>query len=170
MLYKTIPNNSFQTSRIKNTLKEFFKLFLIHNKIYSFCDYCIQFIINIFLCNYEKMFNYVNFFKDSIENMKEWIELNPIAPSMYHIEGLQMFKKEQNSYQDNSQIDIKIFKEKCLKNSKRNISLIDCILNSKIYIFNLFFLEINVPIDYQFEKYIDLTDFKFISCDSILYE
>ena len=159
-----------QTSRIKNTLKEFFKLFLIHNKIYSFCDYCIQFIINIFLCNYEKMFNYVNFFKDSIENMKEWIELNPIAPSMYHIEGLQMFKKEQNSYQDNSQIDIKIFKEKCLKNSKRNISLIDCILNSKIYVFNLFFLEINVPIDYQFEKYIDLTDFKFISCDSILYE
>ncbi len=81
------------------------------------------------------MFNYVNFLKDSLENMKEWIEQNPIAPSMYHIEGIQMYKKEQNVYHDNSEIDIKVFKEKCLRHSKRNINLIDCILNSKIYIF-----------------------------------
>ena len=128
-------SQDIQNTRIKNTLKEFYKLFDIHNKIYSHCDYSIQFIINIFLCNYEKMFNYVNFFKDSLENMKEWIEQNSIAPSMYHIEGIQMYKKEQNVYHENSEIDIKVFKEKCLRHSKRNINLIDCILNSKIYIF-----------------------------------
>ena len=78
------------------------------------------------------MFNYINTFKDSFENMKDWIENNKISPLMYEIKGLQMYKKEQNSYNENSNIDVKTFEEKCRRNSNKNIEYIDYILNSKI--------------------------------------
>jgi hypothetical protein len=121
-----------QNSRIKNALKQLFRVLFKYNKVYSHCDYLIRFTINIFLGYPDKMFNYINTFKDSFENMKEWIENNKISPLMYEIKGLQMYKKEQNSYNENSNIDVKTFEAKCIRNSNKNIEYIDYILNSKI--------------------------------------
>ena len=127
-----------QNSRIKNALKQLFRVLFKYNKVYSHCDYLIRFTINIFLAYPDKMFNYINTFKDSFENMKDWIENNKISPLMYEIKGLQMYKKEQNSYNENSNIDVKTFEEKCRRNSNKNIEYIDYILNSKIKL--LFFI------------------------------
>jgi hypothetical protein len=125
-------DKDFQESKIKSSLKHFFKLIFKFNKVYSHCDYCIQFAINIFICNHLKMYKYVDYFKSYFEDMKEWIEKNPIPPLMYEIKGLQMYKKEQNSYNENSNIDVKTFEAKCIRNSNKNIEYIDYILNSKI--------------------------------------
>ncbi len=57
---------------------------------------------------------------------------------MYEIKGLQMYKKEQNYQNENLNIDIKSFKEKHLRHSKRNKIYIDCIINSKILFFLIY--------------------------------
>ncbi len=136
-------DKDFQESKIKSSLKHFFKLIFKFNKVYSHCDYCIQFAINIFICNHLKMYKYVDYFKSYFEDMKEWIEKNPIPPLMYEIKGLQMYKKEQNYQNENLNIDIKSFKEKHLRHSKRNKIYIDCIINSKILFFFIFYRKNN---------------------------
>ena len=121
--------------RIKNTLNSFFKLIFKYDKVYSHCDYCILFTINIFLSDSKKMFSYVDNFKNIFEKMKEWYEHNPIPPSMYPIEGLKMYKfQHNNNQQEEINIDINLFKEKSIRYTKRNINLIEFILNSKIII------------------------------------
>ena len=115
------------------------------------------------------MFSYVDNFKNIFEKMEEWYEHNPIPPSMYPIEGLKMYKfQHNNNQQEEINIDINLFKEKSIRYTKRNINLIEFILNSKIII--LLFLETSIEIDHQFENYIDLTDFKFVSCDNVIYK
>ena len=81
------------------------------------------------------MFSYVDIFKNFFEKMKEWYEHNPIPPSMYPIEGLKMYKfQHNNNQQEEINIDINLFKEKSIRYTKRNINLIEFILNSKIII------------------------------------
>ena len=134
----------FQESRIKSSLKQFFKLIFKYNKVYSHCDYCIQFTINIFFYNHLKMYKYVDYFKSYFEDMKEWIDKNPIPPLIYEIKGLQMYKKEQNYQNEKLDTDIKSFKEKNLRHSKRNKIFIDYIINSKnIIFFNIFYRKNN---------------------------
>jgi hypothetical protein len=127
------PDN--KNFRIKNTLISFFKLIFKYDKVYSHCDYCILFTINIFLSDSKMMFSYVDIFKNFFEKMKEWYEHNPIPPSMYPIEGLKMYKfQHNNNQQEEINIDINLFKEKSIRYTKRNINLIEFILNSKIII------------------------------------
>ena len=127
-------DEEFQESRIKKSLKSFFKLIFKYNNVYSHCDYCIQFTINIFLGNHLKMFKYVDYFKSYFEDMKNWIEKNPISPLMYDIKDLKMYKKEQNYQNEKQNIDIKSFKEKNLKHSKNNKIYLDYIIKSKFII------------------------------------
>ena len=127
-------DEEFQESRIKKSLKSFFKLIFKYNNVYSHCDYCIQFTINIFLGNHLKMFKYVDYFKSYFEDMKNWIEKNPISPLMYDIKDLKMYKKEQNYQNEKQNIDIKLFKEKNLKHSKNNKIYLDYIIKSKFII------------------------------------
>jgi hypothetical protein len=124
-----------QNYRIKNTLTRFFQLISKYINVYSHCDYCISFTINIFLSSSQKMFDFVDCFKNELEKMKEWYEKYPIPPLILPISGLKMYKKEEShNQQEESNIDYKTFKEKSMEHSQKNIELIQCILNSKFII------------------------------------
>ena len=128
-------DKEIQNYRIKNTLTLFFQLISKYINVYSHCDYCISFTINIFLSSSQKMFDFVDCFKNQLEKMKEWYEKYPIPPLILPISGLKMYKKEEShNQQEESNIDYKTFKEKSMEHSQKNIELIQCILNSKFII------------------------------------
>ena len=96
--------------------------------------------------------------KKDLDQLRTWLENNPISPSLYPIEGILLYKYEKKSYYNVSSEKVKEFDEKEIMNTQKRIDKLTSILKNepsknKIY-----------------EKDIDLSDFKFIIGDVIFYD
>ena len=151
-----VNNNNLDDYRIKNTLKLIFKIFNNYSKYYSFSLMIIDFIIDLFTY-YPVLFTYKNIFANEFGKMVNWLSRNKIAPILYEISGITMYKNCNINYEQNiSQERKKIFEEKEKKKTENRISQI-----------------LNLQTSNDIKEYIpdlDLTDFKFITGDVVDFE
>ena len=136
-------------------VRNIFKVFWNNQKYYNFCIMIIDYITELF-SSYLK--GLTSSCKKDLDQLRSWLENNPISPSLYPIEGIFLYKYEKKSYYNVSSEKIKEFDEKEIMNTKKRIDKLTSILKNepnknKIY-----------------EKDIDLSDFKFIIGDVILYD
>ena len=160
-------DKDMQISRVKSSLKQFFKIMNNNNKIYTHFDYCSKFIISLFILNNEKMFEYIDYFHSNLEKIKKWYEDNKEISNMNSIDGMQMYKN-LNSQRENINTNSKSFKDKVTQNAIKIINIMEN-LNKSIFYLLIFFLEIVVPLDFEFDRFVDFTDFKFLTNDIIIY-
>jgi hypothetical protein len=142
---------------LKKSIKKLFELFNENQNYYSYSIMIIDLILELFstdlkeLCiNYQKNF----------EKIRSWLETYSIPPIKYKIEGIKMYKYMTINYKNNNNLSEKEkaeFEEKEIIKSNYKIQKIYDIFNSKN--------ENNKGI-----KDIDLSDFKFIIGDIIIYQ
>ena len=151
-----INDNKYDEYRIKNTLKLIFKTFNNYSNYYSFTIMMIDFIIDLF-SYYPILNNYKNYFANEFERMVNWLSKNKIAPILYPISGITMYKNYNINYEQNLNPERKSnFEAKEKAKSENRISQI-CDLQTSNNI------KEHIPD-------LDLTDFKFIAGDIIEYE
>ena len=126
-------DKDMQISRVKSSLKQFFKIMNNNNKIYTHFDYCSKFIIGLFILNNEKMFEYIDYFHSYLEKIKNWYEDNKEISNMYTIGGMQMYKNQSN-HRENINTNSKSFKDKITKNAIKIINIMENLIKS---IFNI---------------------------------
>ena len=124
-------DKDMQISRVKSSLKQFFKIMNNNNKIYTHFDYCSKFIIGLFILNNEKMFEYIDYFHSYLEKIKNWYEDNKEISNMYTIGGMQMYKNQSN-HRENINTNSKSFKDKITKNAIKIINIMEN-LNKSIF-------------------------------------
>ena len=136
-------------------VRNIFKVFWNNQKYYNFCIMIIDYITELFSSSLKGL---VSSCKKDLDQMRNWLENNTISPSLYPIDGIYLYKYEKKSYFNVSSEKIKEFDEKEIMNTKKRIDKLTSILKNetnknKIY-----------------ENDIDLSDFKFIIGDVILYD
>ena len=159
ILKKFILYHKYKDDFVKRGLKLIFEVFSINQMYYSYSIMLIDLIIELFL-NELKNFSYE--FKKELENLKSWLEKWPIPPSKYNIEGISMYKNMKINYENNKLTNEKIneFNDIELNNTQKKIDLLYDILGG----------DIKENKENTYEKYLDLSDFKFIIGDVILYQ
>ena len=131
-------DKDMQISRIKNALKQFFKIMNNNYKIYTHFDYCSKFIISLFILNNEKMFEYIDYFHSNLEKIKKWYEDNKEISNMNSIDGMQMYKN-LNSQRENINTNSKSFKDKVTQNAIKIINIMENLNKSIFYLLIFFF-------------------------------
>ena len=114
----------------------------------------IDFIIEIFSLYLR---GYISIFKKDLELLMKWFENNPIPPTLYPIEGLSLYKSERKKYDNIPDSKMEEFNIIEIEKTRNKIMKIKSIIN-------------NEPIEDKFKIEKDLTDFKFIIGDIILYD
>ena len=106
--------------------------------------------------------NFAEKFENELEHIKSWLEKWPIPPSKYNIEGISMYKNMKINYENNNLPEDKIneFNYVELNNTQKKIDKLYDILGG----------DIKEKKENQYEKDLNLSDFKFIIGDVILYQ
>ena len=147
---------NIKSDYVQKGIKLIFKDFCNNQKYYYYCMMLIDFIIELF---YIYLRPYVSLFKKELDLLIQWLEKNPISPSLYQIQGLFPYKYERKNYNENiPEEQLKNFEEKEFEKTRIIIEKITNIKNGKF----------DKNIKYEEEK--DLLDFKFIIGDVILYD
>ena len=136
-------------------VRNIFKVFWNNQRYYNFCIMIIDYITELF-SSYLK--GLTSSCKKDLDQLRIWLENNPISPSLYPIDGIHLYKYEKKSYYNVSADKIKVFDEKEIMNTQKRIEKLTSILKN----------EPNK--NKMYEKDIDLSDFKFIIGDVIFYD
>ena len=154
IIKRFIGSLNIKNDYVLKGIKLIFKIFWKNQNYYNYCIMIIDFLIELFSVYLR---GYVSIFKKDFEQIINWFEKNPIAPTLYSISGISLYKFEQKSYQVNiPEIQKQEFNEKEIEKTKNKIAKIS----------NLFRNEVS---DLNFKKEINLLDFQFIIGDIILY-
>ena len=136
-------------------VRSIFKVFLNNQNYYNFCIMIIDYITELFSTYLKGL---TSSCKRDLDQMRTWLERNPISPSLYPINGIFLYKYEKKSYYNVSKEKVKEFEEKEIMNTQNRIDKLTSILK-------------NEPIKNKiYEKDIDLSDFKFMIGDVIVYD
>ena len=155
---KFILSHSNKEDLVKRGIKILFELFSKNQEYYSYSIMIIDLILELFSKDFQK---YPIYFEDELEKIKAWLEKWSIPPLKYHIEGISMYKYMKINYDNN------LSEEK--KNEFNDIELINT--QKKIdKIYDLLSGDIKEKNESKFDKDLDLSDFKFIIGDTILYQ
>ena len=146
--------------RQKEIFNELFNMFRNYKRYYSICLYIINIIIDIYLRGND-------FVKKKLKNLnevKDWLEKNKIAPKLYQIKGIEMYKDTpihsslyidlKNITEVNQKLKDDFDKEEIAKTNKK-VDYINKILNG---------LGEKSDID------MDLSAYNFDIGDSVIYE
>ena len=148
---------SLKSEFIIKGLKNIFKIFFSNEKYYNFCIMIIDFLIELF-CFYLK--GLISSFKKDLEQIILWLKKNPISPTLFEIDGIFLYKYVKVNYENNISNDkINEFTQKETENTQNKILRLKSIIRNE---FN--------KIEMKCEEDIDLSDFKFIIGDVILYK
>ena len=143
---------------LKKSIKKLFELFNENQNYYSYSIMIIDLILELFSTDLKELC--INYQKDFVK-IRSWLETYPIPPIKYNIEGIKMYKYKKLNYNNNnnnlSEKENAEFEEKELIKSNNKIQKIYEIFNSK-------------NPNNKGIKDIDLSDFKFIIGDIILYQ
>ena len=159
ILRKFILFNTYKDDFVKRGLKLIFELFSINQKYYSYSIMLIDLVLDLFS---NELNNFAEKFENELENIKSWLEKWPIPPSKYNIEGISMYKNMKINYENNNLPEDKIneFNYVELNNTQKKIDKLYDILGG----------DIKEKKENQYEKDLNLSDFKFIIGDVILYQ
>ena len=143
---------------VKKGIKLIFELFSMNKDYYSYSIMMIDLLIELFSGELKK---YSEYFEDNLEKIREWLEKWPVPPLKYDIEGISMYKKMKIKYENNlsekKKTEISIIE---INKTQKKIDKLYDILNNDIKSSN----------DNNYENDLDLSDFKFIIGDIILYQ
>ena len=157
---KFILNHLPKKDYVKKGIKLIFSLFSKNQKYYSYSMMLIDLILELFSTDLK---SYSEYFSDDLENMLQWLENWPIPPTKYNIEGISMYKKLKINYDNNLSEEKKNeFNNTELNNTQKKIDKIYDILSGD--------LKNNNENENKYGKDLDLSDFKFIIGDTILYQ
>ena len=158
ILKKFILSQLPKQDYVKKGIKLIFYLFSKNQKYYSYSMMLIDLIIELFTNDLKK---YSENFLDDLENILKWLENWPIPPTKYNIEGISMYKKMKINYDSNLSEEI--------KNEFNNIELVKT--QKKIdKIYDILSDNIKDNNENNYKNDLDLSDFKFIIGDTILYQ
>ena len=152
-----ISTLNLKSDYVQRGIKILFKIFWKNKNYYNYCIMMIDFFIELFNI---RLRGVIPIFKKDLEQLMDWLESNPIAPTLYGINGLSLYKYENKNYDNN--IDnkkIKEFEEKEIEKTRNKISTIKRLVNNE---------PINIVEKYEYEN--DISDFQFIIGDVILYD
>ena len=157
ILKKFILNLLPKEDYVKKGIKLIFELFSINQTYYSYSIMLIDLIIELFSTDLKE---YSSYFKDDLIKIRGWLENWPVPPLKYKIEGISMYKKMKINYDNNlseeKKTEINILE---INNTQKKIDKIYDILNKDIKSNNE-----------DKKEDLDLSDFKFIIGDTILYQ
>ena len=157
ILKRFISTLNYQDQYVQKYIKYIFKVFWNNQNYYNYCIMIIDFLIEIFT-NY--LTGFISVYKKDLEKLLEWFERNPIAPTLYHIDGISLYKYQKKQYDNNiPEEKIKEFEEKEFEITTNRVNKIRNIINNGA-----------IGKIENYEKEIDLTDFQFIIGDIILYD
>ena len=157
ILKRFISTLNYQDEHIQKCIGYIFTVFWNNQNYYNFCIMIIDFLIEIF-SNY--LTGCVSVYKKELEKLLEWFERNPIAPTLYHIDGISLYKFQKKKYDNNiSEEKIKEFEEKEFEITSNRVSKIRSIIDNE-----------SIGEIQNYVNDIDLTDFQFIIGDIILYD
>ena len=155
IIKRFIATLNIKNDYVQKGIKLIFRIFWKNQNYYSYCIMIIDFLIEIFSVYLR---GYASTFKKEFEQLLGWLERNPIAPTLYSINGISLYKGEQKSYQSNlSEDKIREFEEKEIEKTRKKILKINNLLKNEIGNLND-------------KKEINLFDFKLIIGDVILYD
>ena len=140
---------------VKKGIKLLFELFSINKKYYSYSIMIIDLILELFTTD---LYSYSGHYFDELDKIRKWLEQWPISPIKYNIEGISMYKNMKINYITLPEKEKNEFDGKELYKTQQKIDKIYDIFSGKIK---------NEKI---YEKDLELSDFKFIIGDVILYE
>ena len=115
----------------------------------------IDLILELFTTD---LYSYSGHYFDELDKIRKWLEQWPISPIKYNIEGISMYKNMKINYITLPEKEKNEFDGKELYKTQQKIDKIYDIFSGKIK---------NEKI---YEKDLELSDFKFIIGDVILYE
>ena len=152
-----ISTLNLKSDYVQKGIKLFFKIFWKNQKYYNYCIMMIDYFIELFnVC----LRGVIPIFKKDLEQLMDWLESNPIAPTLYGINGISLYKYEKKNYDNNVDNNkIKEFEEKEIEKTRNKINTIKSLINNE---------SINIIEKYEYE--IDISDFQFIIGDVILYD
>ena len=139
---------------VQKGIKLIFKIFCENQNYYNYCIMLVDFIIEIFSLYLR---GNISIFKKDLELLMKWFENNPIPPTLYPIEGLSLYKSERKKYDNIPESKMEEFNIIEIEKTRNKIMKIKSLIN-------------NEPIEDKFKIEKDLTDFKFIIGDIILYD
>ena len=142
-------------SYVKKGIKILFELFSINKKYYSYSIMIIDLILELFTTS---LYSYRMHYYDELEKIKNWLEQWPISPIKYNIQGISMYKNMKINYIKLSEKEKNEFNDTEIIKTQQKIDKIYDIFSGKIKNEN------------ECEKDLELSDFKFIIGDVILYE
>ena len=129
-----LKDDNLAEYRQKEILNELFSMFREYKRYYSITLYIINIIIDIYLRGEEFTKKRLN----KINEIKDWLEKNKIAPKLYEIRGIEMYKDTpihkslyidlKNISEVNQRLKDEFDKEETTKTNKK-ISYINNILN-----------------------------------------
>ena len=155
---KFILNLLYNEDYIQKGLRLIFESFKMNQNFYSYSIMLIDLVIELFSSDLKE---YSIFYKKELEFMTRWLETWPIPPSKYEISGINMYKNYKIKYDNKLSEDLKNeFDRIELNNTQNKIDMMYDILNNNIA----------KNSDFKNEKDIDLSNFKFIIGDTILYQ
>ena len=158
ILKKFILSQLPKQDYVKKGIKLIFYLFSKNQGYYSYSMMLIDLIIELFTNDLKE---YSENFLDDLDNILKWLENWPIPPIKYNIEGISMYKKMKINYDSNLSEET--------KNEFNNIELVKT--QKKIdKIYDILSDNIKDNNENNYKKDLDLSDFKFIIGDTILYQ
>ena len=158
ILKKFILSQLPKQDYVKKGIKLIFYLFSKNQRYYSYSMMLIDLIIELFTNDLKE---YSENFLDDLENILKWLENWPIPPIKYNIEGISMYKKMKINYDSNLSEET--------KNEFNNIELVKT--QKKIdKIYDILSDNIKDNNENNYKNDLDLSDFKFIIGDTILYQ
>ena len=151
-----ISSLNLKNDYVQKGIRLLFKIFWKNKIYYNYCIMMIDYFIELFnIC----LRGVIPIFKKELEQLMNWLESNPIAPTLYGINGLLLYKYEKKNYDSNvDEKKIKEFEEKEIEKTKNKINTIKNLINNET---------INIIEKYEYE--LEISDFQFIIGDVILY-
>ena len=152
-----ISTLNLKNDYVQKGIKLIFKIFWKNKSYYNYCIMMIDFLIELF---YIYLRGVITLFKKDLEQLMDWLESNPISPTLYEINGLSLYKYEKKNYDNNvNEKKIKEFEEKEIEKTKNKINTIKSLVNNE-----------SINVVEKYENDIDISDFQFIIGDIILYD
>ena len=155
IIKRFITNQNLKQDFVVKFIKYIFKVFDNNRNYYSFSIMLIDFLIEIFTLYLRK---YIPQFQKEIMSLIDWIKQYPIPPKLYKIEDLALYKNQRKTYADD--LDENVIKEFESKNydlSQKKLEVLISIYKNDFKTGN------------EYEKDLDLSDFRFIIGDIIYY-
>ena len=157
ILKRFISIQNIKNDYIQKGIKIIFTFFWKYDKYYNYCIMIVDFLIELFSVY---LMGNAYIFKKELIQLTQWLEKNPISPSLYHIDGILLYKYEKKNYDNNiSEEKCKEFDLKEIEKTRKRIEKINCIIKNE-----------QIEHNENYIKELDLSDYKFMIGEIILYD